>query len=117
MSIDLSRSVVNEWTKTQPKQFVSPKGSLQKLSHTTAPPTPLSKTSSTATKVGVWDLHVNEMNEFQPPEKSESLFNETPGPPESVIGSDGRKKVPKKDILPGGRYRSTHAIPIARSAR
>lgn len=117
MSIDLSRSMVDEWTKTQPKQFVSPKVSLQKLSHTTALPTLLPKTASTATKIGVWDLYVNEMNEFQPPEKSESLFNEAPGPPESVIGSDERKKVPKKDILPGGRCRSTHAIPVSCSAR
>lgn len=65
--------------------------------------TPPAKVSSNSIKVGVWDLKSHEFAEFTPPEDTESLFN---GPPsESVIGADGRKAIPKKHIMPGGKYR------------
>ncbi|KAF2203867.1 hypothetical protein GQ43DRAFT_478690 [Delitschia confertaspora ATCC 74209] len=60
--------------------------------------------SSTVTKVGVWDLQSTEFSEFEPPENTESLFNGLPS--ESVIGGDGRKMVPKKHLMPGGKYRA-----------
>jgi hypothetical protein len=108
----LGQPAISEWTKTQPKRNLSTKVTQQKRSTTTARLTTTDKMASTATKVAVWDLQTNELNEFQPPENTESLFN---GPAdESVIGADGRKKVPKKHLLPGGKYRGAHNIPILR---
>ncbi len=54
-------------------------------------------------KVGVWNLQSTEFTELEPPEKTESLFNGGVG--ETVIGEDGRKKVNRKDLMPGGKYR------------
>jgi hypothetical protein len=65
------------------------------------------KASPAATKVGVWELQSNEFTEFEPPEHTEALFNGPPNDNESVIGSDGRKVVPKKQLMPGGKYRGT----------
>jgi hypothetical protein len=108
----LSQSALNEWTKTQPKRNLSTKVTPKKRSTTTARLTTTNKMVSTTIKVGVWDLQTSELNEFQPPENTESLFN---GPTdESVIGADGRKKVSKKHLLPGGKYRGTNSIPIFR---
>jgi hypothetical protein len=106
----LSQSALNEWTNTQPKRNVSTKVTHQKSSTTTARLTATNKMASAAIKVGVWDLQTSELNEFQPPENTESLFNGRAD--ESVIGADGRKKVSKKHLLPGGQYRGTHGIPM-----
>ena len=54
-------------------------------------------------KVGVWTLRSTEFTELEPPEKTESLF--TPSFDESVVGEDNRKRVNKKDLMPGGKYR------------
>lgn len=57
---------------------------------------------------GVWNL---ESTELEVPEKTESLFGDPighkvePDKDESVIGVDGRKRVSKKDFMPGGKYR------------
>ena len=90
----LSQSALDEWTTNDTEK---------KYSATTARPTTARKVVPIPTKLGVWDLQINELNEFQPPENTESLFNGPAG--ESVIGADGRKKVAKKDLLPGGKYR------------
>lgn len=67
-------------------------------------------------KVGVWDLRSTEFTELEAPENTESLFNGTVG--ESVLGQDGRKKVNKKDFMPGGKYRcKLWQSPSARNAR
>jgi hypothetical protein len=105
----LGQSALNEWTKTQPNRNMSTKVTHQKRSTTTARLTTTNKMASTAIKVGVWDLQTSELNEFQPPENTESLFNGRAD--ESVIGSDGRKKVSKKHLLPGGKYRGKYTIP------
>lgn len=54
-------------------------------------------------KVAVWNLNSTEFTEIEAPENTESLFSGTAG--ESVIGEDNRKKVNKKDFMPGGKYR------------
>lgn len=54
-------------------------------------------------KVGVWNLRSTEFTELEAPENTESLFSGSVG--ESVIGEDNRKKVNKKDFMPGGKYR------------
>lgn len=62
---------------------------------------------------GVWNL---ESTELEVPEKTESLFGDLighkdeptkdePDKDESIIGVDGRKRVSKKDFMPGGKYR------------
>ncbi|KAF7511346.1 hypothetical protein GJ744_004911 [Endocarpon pusillum] len=55
-------------------------------------------------KAAVWNLNSTEFTEIEAPENTESLFSGTAG--ESVIGEDSRKKVNKKDFMPGGKYRS-----------
>jgi hypothetical protein len=67
------------------------------------------KASSSTIRVGVWDLQSHEFTELAPPDDTESLFNLVPGS-ESVIGTDGRKPVPKKQIMPGGKYRGKKGI-------
>jgi hypothetical protein len=67
------------------------------------------KISSSTIKVGVWELQSHEFTELAPPDDTESLFNLVPGS-ESVIGTDGRKPVPKKQIMPGGKYRGKGGI-------
>lgn len=69
--------------------------------------------TSNSLRVGVWRLQSNEFTEFAPPEKTESLFNGQSS--ESVIGGDGRKVVPKKHLMPGGKYRGTWASTSAHS--
>lgn len=54
-------------------------------------------------KVGVWNLNSTEFTELEAPENTESLFSGTAG--ESVLGEDSRKRVDKKDLMPGGKYR------------
>ena len=54
-------------------------------------------------KVGVWGLRSTEFTEIEAPENTESLFSGNAG--ESVIGEDNRKRVNKKDFMPGGKYR------------
>ena len=54
-------------------------------------------------KFGVWSL---QSTELEVPEKTESLFAGPIGDKdETVIGEDGRKRVSKKDFMPGGKYR------------
>jgi len=77
------------------------KGSKPKKSDATK--TPPAKVPSNTVKVGVWDLKSHEFAELTPPEDTESLFNGVPS--ESVIGGDSRKAIPKKHIMPGGKYR------------
>ena len=60
------------------------------------PVTPQSKN----VKFGVWNL---QSTELEVPEKTESLFQGQRD--KSVIGEDGRKRVSKKDFMPGGKYR------------
>lgn len=54
-------------------------------------------------KVGVWNLRSTEFTELEAPENTESLFSGGVG--ESVVGEDNRKRVNKKDLMPGGKYR------------
>lgn len=54
-------------------------------------------------KVGVWNLRSTEFTEIEAPENTESLFSASSG--ESVVGEDNRKRVNKKDLMPGGKYR------------
>ena len=65
------------------------------------------KPSVVTTKIGVWELQGGDATEIEPPENTESLFNGTFTAFESVIGGDGRKPVPKKQLMPGGKYRGT----------
>jgi hypothetical protein len=65
------------------------------------------KPSVVTTKIGVWELQSGDATEIEPPENTESLFNGTFTAFESVIGGDGRKPVPKKQLMPGGKYRGT----------
>lgn len=81
-----------------------PKAAQPKVTKPYPLPKPI-KPSASVSKVGVWELQSTEFAEFQPPENTETLFNGVP--PESVIGGDGRKVVPKKHLAPGGKYRGT----------
>lgn len=76
----------------------------------TRPEAPQSKN----VKVGVWNLRSTEFTEIEAPENTESLFSASGD--ESVIGTDDRKKVSKKDLMPGGKYRCkplTPPLPIS----
>ncbi|KAH7136160.1 hypothetical protein B0J11DRAFT_611978 [Dendryphion nanum] len=84
---------------TYPK---TPKPATSKITKTSNYKSP--KPAASANKVGVWELQSSEFTEFAPPDRTESLFNGTFS--ESVIGGDGRKMVPKKELAPGGKYRA-----------
>jgi hypothetical protein len=105
MAQALNQAALDEWTKAQPKRNGVTKVTSQKPSTAIGHLVTKNKIVPTAIKVGVWDLQTNELNEFQPPEHTESLFNGRAD--ESVIGADGRKKVSKKHLMPGGKYRGT----------
>ncbi|KAF3005596.1 hypothetical protein E8E13_000698 [Curvularia kusanoi] len=106
----LSQSALDEWTKTPLKRNLSAKHMEQKRFVSTAGLVKPIKTTSVVIRVGVWDLQTSQLNEFQPPENTESLFN---GPTdESVIGPDGRKRVAKKHLLPGGKYRGMRIVKL-----
>ena len=105
------------------KQQIHPKKSASQ------PEAPQSRNvQSKNVKVGVWNLKSTEFTEIDIPENTESLFsirgdepavgradtgeadtdealNEEAGTDETVIGADGRKKVSRKDFMPGGKYR------------
>ena len=61
------------------------------------------KPTTKGVKIGVWNLRSTEFTELEAPDNAESLFSGSAG--ESVIGQDGRKRVNKKDLMPGGKYR------------
>jgi hypothetical protein len=97
MAQALNQAALDEWTKAQPKRNGVTKVTSQKPSTAIGHLVTKNKIVPTAIKVGVWDLQTNELNE--------SLFNGRAD--ESVIGADGRKKVSKKHLMPGGKYRGT----------
>ena len=78
------------------KPFPLPKPITQHKKPIAQPVAPQSKNF----KFGVWNL---QSTELEVPEKSEALFQDKSD--ESVIGEDGRKRVSKKDFMPGGKYR------------